>query len=224
MKWLNAPWLQSERLQRAARPLAIAELRPVEAETAPLRSIPKHVRDAFLAVEDQRFYDHGGVDWQRVGGAVLANVRAAGVSQGFSTITMQLARNVFPDRLRASQRTLLRKLAEVRVAFDIESTFEKDEILELYLSHIYFGNGARGIQAASKYYFGVPAAQLSLAQAATLAAMPKGPAHYDPRRHPKEARERRDLVLALMEEQERISPDAAGRARSSPLRTSRRRE
>jgi 1A family penicillin-binding protein len=200
-----------------------AELRPVEAETAPLRSIPKHVRDAFVAVEDQRFYDHGGVDWRRVFGASAANVRAGGVREGFSTITMQLARNVFPDRLRASERTLWRKLVEVRVAYDIESTFSKDEILELYLSHIYFGNGARGIEAAAKYYFGVRAAQLSLAQAAALAALPKGPALFDPRRHPKEARERRDLVLTLMEEQERITPAAAKRARSSPLRTSRRR-
>ena len=200
-----------------------AELRPVEAETAPLSSIPKPVRDAFVAVEDQRFYDHGGVDWRRVGGAAVANLRAAGVREGFSTITMQLARNVFPDRLRASQRTLLRKLAEVRVAYAIESTFSKDEILELYLSHIYFGNGARGIEAAAKYYFDVRAAQLSLAQAASLAALPKGPALFDPRRHPHEARERRDLVLALMEEQQRITPDEASRARSSPLRTSRRR-
>ena len=201
-----------------------AELRPVEAETAPLKTIPKHVHEAFVAVEDQRFYDHGGVDWRRVGGAVFANVREGGVAEGFSTITMQLARNVFPDRLRASQRTLTRKLAEVRVAFGIESRFSKDEILELYLSHIYFGNGARGIQAASKYYFGVPASQLSLAQAATLAALPKGPALYDPRRHPKEARERRDLVLTLMEEQERVSPADAQRARATPLRTSRRKE
>jgi 1A family penicillin-binding protein len=200
-----------------------AELRPVEAETAPLRSIPKHVRDAFLAVEDRRFFDHGGVDWRRVVGAAFANLRAAGVREGFSTISMQLARNVFPDRLRASQRTLWRKLAEVRVAYDIESTFSKQEILELYLSHIYFGNGARGIPAAAKYYFGVPASQLSLAQAASLAALPKGPALFDPRRHPKEARARRDLVLTLMEEQKRITPAAASRARSSPLRTSRRR-
>ena len=263
-------WLQSERVHRLARPLAIAalivltlggigwtrcgfrgcpdverlrayqpggasklfdrngrafaELRPVEAETAPLGTIPKQVRDAFIAVEDRRFYEHGGVDWRRVGGAALANVRAGGVAEGFSTITMQLARNVFPDRLRASQRTLWRKLAEVRVAYDIESTFSKDEILELYLSHIYFGNGARGIEAAAKYYFGVRASQLSLAQAASLAAMPKAPALFDPRRHPKEARERRDLVLALMEEQKRIRPADAARARSSPLRTSRRRE
>jgi 1A family penicillin-binding protein len=201
-----------------------AELRPVEAETAPLKSIPKHVRDAFVAVEDQRFYDHGGVDWRRVGGATVANLRAAGVAEGFSTITMQLARNVFPDRLRASQRTLLRKFAEVRVAYAIESRFSKDEILELYLSHIYFGNGARGIEAAAKYYFGVSVSQLSLAQAAALAAMPKGPALFDPRRHPKEALERRDLVLTLMEEQKRITPAEAAGARSLPLRTSRRRE
>lgn len=269
MEWRNMEWLQSERLRRAARPLAIgalvllvvtgfawtrcgwrgcpdverlrayqpggasklfdrhgrefAELRPVEAETAPLASIPKHVRDAFLAVEDQRFYDHGGVDWRRVFGATVANVRAAGVREGFSTITMQLARNVFPDRLRASQRTLWRKFSEVRVAYGIESTFSKDEILELYLSHIYFGNGARGIEAAAKYYFGVPASKLSLAQAASLAALPKGPALFDPRRHPQEARERRDLVLALMEEQKRISSADASRARSTPLGTSRRR-
>lgn len=273
-EWLQSErvqrWRNSERLQRAGRPLAIAalimlavggigwtrcgwrgcpdverlrayqpggasrlfdrngrqfaELRPVEAETAPLKTIPKHVREAFLAVEDRRFYDHGGVDWRRVGGAAFANLREGGVAEGFSTITMQLARNVFPDRLRASQRTLWRKLAEVRVAFDIESTFSKDEILELYLSHIYFGNGARGIEAASKYYFGVRASQLSLAQAATLAAMPKGPAHYDPRRHPKEAQERRDLVLTLMEDQKRISPAEAQRARATALRTSRRKE
>lgn len=93
-----------------------AELRPVAAETAPLRSIPKHVREAFIAVEDHRFYDHGAVDWRRVGGATVANLRAGGVSEGFSTITMQLARNVFPDRLRARDRTLWRKFIEVRVA------------------------------------------------------------------------------------------------------------
>ena len=98
-------------------------------------------------------------------------------------ITMQLARNVFPDRIRARERTLARKLLEVRVAREIEDEFEKDEILELYLNHIYFGNGARGIEAAARHYFGVPARELTLAQAALLAALPKGPSHYDPRRH-----------------------------------------
>ena len=104
-------------------------------------------------------------------GAALANVRGGGVEQGFSTITMQLARNVFPDRIPARERTLGRKLLEVRVAYEIEDRFDKDEILELYLSHIYFGNGARGIDAAARHYFGVPAERLTLRQAALLAGL-----------------------------------------------------
>src|SRR5258708_31053527 len=180
-----------------------ADLRPVEGATVPLRLIPKHVRDAFLAVEDQRFYSHGGVDWRRVAGATLANLRRGGVDQGFSTVTMQLARNVFPDRIRARERTLTRKILEVRVAYEIEDRFDKDEILELYLSHIYFGNGARGVEAAARHYFGTSASRLTLSQAALLAGLIRGPSRYDPRRYPDRARERRDLVLTLMERQGR---------------------
>ena len=208
-------------LDREGRPFG--DLAPVEGELVTLKSLPKHVPQAFLAVEDRRFYEHGAVDWMRVAGALWANVRSHKVEEGSSTITMQLARNVFPDRIPGQERTLARKLLEVRVAFEIEDDFEKDEILELYLNHIYFGNGARGIEAAARHYFGVHARELSLPQAALLAALPKGPGHYDPRRHPEEARERRDLVLSLMAEQGRIDAAAADRPRAAPARVARRR-
>jgi penicillin-binding protein 1A len=208
-------------LDREGRPFG--DLAPVEGELVTLRSLPKHVPQAFLAVEDQRFYEHGAVDWQRVMGALWANLRSRKVEEGSSTITMQLARNVFPERIPGQERTLARKLLEVRVALEIESDFEKDEILEMYLNHIYFGNGARGIEAAARHYFGVHARELSLTQAALLAALPKGPGHYDPRRNPDAARARRDLVLSRMAEQNRITSDAAERARRAPLRVMRRR-
>jgi penicillin-binding protein 1A len=208
-------------LDREGRPFG--DLAPVEGELVTLKSLPKHVPQAFLAVEDRRFYEHGAVDWMRVPGALWANLRSRKVEEGSSTITMQLARNVFPERIPGQERTLARKLLEVRVAFEIEGDFEKDEILELYLNHIYFGNGARGIEAAARHYFGIHARELTLPQAALLAALPKGPGHYDPRRHPREARERRDLVLSLMEEQDRIEEAAAGRARAAPLGVARRR-
>jgi penicillin-binding protein 1A len=215
------PGKASRLLDRQGRPFG--ELRPVDGATVPLRLIPRHVREAFLAVEDQRFYAHGPVDWPRAVGAARANLRGRAFGQGFSTVTMQLARNVFPDRIPARQRTLVRKLLEIRVAGEIEHRFDKDEILELYLSHIYFGNGARGIDAAARHYFGVRAEQLTVPQAATLAAMPKSPSNYDPRRHPDRARERRDLVLALMQAQGRLGAAEAEAARQTPLGVVRRR-
>ena len=194
-----------------------AELTPVERQIVPLSSLPAHVPQAFLAVEDQRFREHRGVDLRRVGGAILANLRSGDIEQGFSTITMQVARNIFPDRIPGQERSLARKLTEIRVAREIEHRYSKDEILELYLNHIYFGNRARGIEAAAKQYFGVPAAELTLAQAAVLAALPKAPSYYDPRRHPEAARERRDLVLVLMEKQGRIHRFMAEEARRGEL-------
>jgi len=194
-----------------------ADLAPVEGELVKLSSLPKHVPEAFIAVEDQRFRDHGAVDLRRILGALWSNVRSGGVEEGSSTITMQLARNVFPDALPGRQRTLGRKILEVRVAHEIEGEFTKDQILEMYLNHIYFGNGAKGIEAAARHYFARPASKLTLAQAALLAALPKAPTHYDPRRHPREARERRNLVLTLMQDQKRVEAQAAEAARKSPL-------
>jgi penicillin-binding protein 1A len=195
----------------------LADLTPVSQQIVPLHNLPSHVAQAFLAVEDQRFHEHHGIDLKRVGGAVLANLRSGDFEQGFSTITMQVARNIFPERIPGEERSLARKLTEIRVAKEIEQRYSKEEILELYLNHIYFGNRARGIEAASRQYFGVSARELTLPQAALLAALPKAPSHYDPRRHPEEARERRDLVLSLMERQKRIPRLMAQEARREPL-------
>lgn len=194
-----------------------ADLAPTEREVVPLAALPSHVPQAFLAVEDQRFYEHAGVDWHRVGGAVVANLRAKGFAQGFSTITMQLARNVFPDDIPGQEQTLRRKLLEIRVAQDIERTFSKQEILELYLNNIYFGNRARGIEAAARQYFNRPAQELTVSQAALLAALPKAPSHYDPRRHPEAALARRNLVIDLMLKQGRIPRLMAEDARRGEL-------
>ncbi len=194
-----------------------ADLTPVEQKIVPLGSLPSHVAEAFLAVEDQRFYAHNGVDLRRVGGALLANLRSGGFDQGFSTISMQLARNVFPDRIPGQEQSLARKALEVRVAREIEHRYSKQEILELYLNHIYFGNRAHGIEAAAQQYFRIPATQLSLTQAALLAALPKAPSYYDPRRHPERALERRNLVLKLLEDQGRVPHLQALEAQRSPL-------
>ena len=161
----------------------------------PLDSLPEYVPQAFVAIEDKAFWDHGGVDWSRVFGAMFANVKAGGVAQGGSTITMQLARNVFPDKLPASQQTLWRKLGEVRVAKEIEDRFEKREILQMYLNQIYFGEGAWGIQNAAMEYFGKPASQLTLAEAATLAALPQAPSRLNPRVNAEGAIARRAVVF-----------------------------
>src|SRR5690606_32964386 len=138
-----------------------------------LDSLPRHVGDAFIAIEDQRFWNHGGVDVQRVFGAMLQNVRSGGVQEGASTITMQLARNIFPDDLPANEKTVWRKVGEARVARQIEGRYTKQEILELYLNQIYFGEGAWGIEAAAQEYFGKSATDIDLAEAATLAALPR---------------------------------------------------
>ncbi len=196
---------------------AFADLAPAEREIVALSSLPSMVPQAFLAVEDQRFYEHRGVDWRRVGGAVFANLRAGGFAQGFSTISMQLARNVFPERIPGEQQTTRRKLLEIRVAQEIEHHYSKEEILELYLNNIYFGNRAKGIEAASRQYFGHPARELTLPEAALLAGLPKAPTHYDPRRHPDEALTRRNLVLALLRDQGRIPRTLAEQARRQPL-------
>ena len=194
-----------------------ADFSPVAYEVVALEALPGWVPDAFVAVEDRRFREHGGVDWVRVAGAMLANVRQGRMAQGSSTLSMQLARTLFSNRIRREDRTLSRKLLEVRVAREVETAYTKDEILELYLNHIYLGGGLHGVQAASRNLFGKDAADLELHEAALLAGLPRAPAHYDPRRRPDAARTRRDLVLSLMELQGLVSPEEAEAARAEPL-------
>jgi 1A family penicillin-binding protein len=168
-------------------------------------SMPEHLLNAFVAIEDRRFWNHGGVDWRRTVGALMQNVRARDIEEGSSTITMQLARNVFPEQLPASERTLTRKLGEARMARQIESRYSKREIIELYLNQIYFGSGAYGIEAAAEEYFGKTTSALTLAESALLAALPRAPSRLNPRANREAALEGRTLVLRRMADQGLIS-------------------
>ncbi|MFN8652004.1 MAG: PBP1A family penicillin-binding protein [Gemmatimonadales bacterium] len=186
-----------------------------------LSQISPPVVAAFVTVEDKRFYEHHGVDWYRAFGAVKATVThlllGSGRMQGFSTITMQLARNLFPDDISGQDRTPRRKLREMHVAFDLESQFKKDKILELYLNQINLGNGAFGVEAAAQRYFGKSARDLNVAEAATLAGIPRSPTRYNPRRNPDLSVERRNLILELMADEGVLPRAEAERWKSYPL-------
>jgi penicillin-binding protein 1A len=160
------------------------------------------------------------VDWRSAGRAFLRNLSAVGIREGFSTITMQVVRNAFLPHL-SNERSLRRKLIEIELARRLERTLTKQQILEMYLNVIYLGNGTYGVEAASRDLFGKGVARLTLAEAATLAGLAKGPSLYAPRRHPERARARRDLVLSLMAREGYISPALAERARKEPLRLAR---
>ena len=188
-----------------------------------LEDIPKVVQNAFVVTEDKRFYSHRGIDWVRVPGAMLSNVRAGRWAEGFSTVTMQLARNVFPERL-TRDKTLTRKLKEARVARMIENKYTKAKILELYLNQIYLGNGAYGIETAAQRYFGKSARDLNLAEAATLAGLPKAPTRYDPRRYPDRAIQRRNTILELLRREGVVSDADANLAKAYPLRLAQKTE
>ena len=195
----------------------IAEIGLERRTLVPLRDIPRVVREAFLTTEDKRFYEHAGIDWYRVLGAGLKNIRAGGYAQGFSTITMQLARNVFPERI-SREKNLVRKLKEAKVARAIEARYSKDKILELYLNQIYLGNGAYGVETAAQRYFGKSVRDLNLAEAATLAGLPKAPERYNPRRFPDRAVQRRNTIVALLQHDGKISEADARLAMAFPLK------
>ncbi|MCA1825559.1 MAG: PBP1A family penicillin-binding protein [Myxococcales bacterium] len=195
----------------------LARLAPEERIVVPLTAMSPMLVRSFLAVEDQRFYSHHGIDWRRVAGAFLRDLRTLSPKEGSSTITMQLARNVFPDSLTRA-RTLRRKIAEMFVARRIEQHFTKEQILEMYLNQIYLGNGYYGVEAAARGYFGKTALDLNPAQAALLAALPKAPSNYDPRRFPDLALKRRNLVLGQMAKSKVISAKEEAAARKTKLR------
>src|SRR5687767_511485 len=177
--------------------------------------IPRIVQDAFVSTEDKRFYSHAGIDWYRATGVILRSP-IHGFSQGFSTITMQLARNVFPEKI-SREKTLIRKVKEAKVARAIEAKYDKKRILELYLNQIDLGHGAYGVETASQRYFGKSVRDLNLAEAATLAALPKAPARYNPVRYPERAIQRRNTVVGLMRDAGKVSEADASRARAYPL-------
>jgi penicillin-binding protein 1A len=188
-----------------------------------LDEMPPYLKQAFVAIEDKRFYQHHGIDFSRVLGAVRANILALGWEQGFSTITMQLARNVFPDRITRA-KTLGRKLKEAKVARELEETYSKDRILELYLNQIYLGNGAYGVETAALRYFGRSARDLNVPEAALLAALPQLPERYNPRRHPARAVRRRNVVIDVMRQQGYLTAQQAEEAKAYPLTLSARQD
>src|SRR5205085_859651 len=159
-----------------------------------LKDLPVYLPQAFVAIEDRRFYSHRGVDPLGIARAMAMNVLRRGVSQGGSTITQQLAKNLFFTQ----ERTFQRKLQEVVLALWLERKFSKTQILELYLNRVYFGAGAYGVEAAAQRYFGKAARQVTLAEAALLAGLVKSPSRLAPTRNPDGAERRAQLVLTAM--------------------------
>lgn len=179
----------------------------------PLRQIPKPMIDAILSIEDRRFYSHWGIDPVRVMGALWNDILAGRPEQGGSTITQQLARNLFLTH----EKTFTRKIKEAILAVRIEQTYTKDEILEMYFNQIYFGEGAYGLDAAAKVFFGKQVHQLTLPECALLAGLPRNPRDYSPRREPDRALRRRNLVLAAMLQNKTISRAVYESASEAPL-------
>ncbi len=192
---------------------------PVRRIPVTFAQIPEHVREAFVAVEDRRFREHDGIDMRGVLRAMVNNVRAGGVREGASTITMQLARNAF---LTSSTRGWRRKALEVRYTGLIEAALTKDEILERYLNTIYFGNGTWGIEAASRDLLGKSISKATLADAALLAGLPKAPSSYSPRKYPERAQARRDVVLGVLAKAGLMDSAAAERVRGRTVRVPKR--
>ena len=179
----------------------------------PFKDIPKVMKDAVLAIEDARFYQHGGVDYIGLLRASLANLGRA-KSQGASTITMQVARNVY----LSSEKTFTRKIYEILLTSKLEHMLSKDQIFEIYLNQIYLGNRAYGFAAASEAYFGKPLKNISIAEAAMLAGLPKAPSAYNPIVNPKRARARQLYIIERMEENGFITKEQAVAAKQEELK------
>ncbi len=217
------------RIQNAKGDIGFLELEPLEIARlfgpsresrllVSIQQVPRHLVDAVLAIEDHRFHEHGGVDWWGVLRALWTDLLARRVVQGGSTITQQLVKNYFLD----PGRNLKRKALEASMAVIIEAQYGKDEILEMYLNEIYLGQrgsvSIHGIGEAARYYFGRNVEDLTLAEAATLAGMIRGPNNYTPLEKPEAARERRNVVLKRMLDLDKISREQFDRARGEPLK------
>jgi penicillin-binding protein 2D len=180
----------------------------------PLDKIPSYMRDATVAIEDRKFYSHTGFDITRIAGAALTDIRHMSKVEGASTITMQLARNLYLSH----DKTWSRKVREAVLTMQLELNYTKPQLLELYMNQIYYGHGAYGIQAAAKTYFGKNAGDLTLAEASMLAGLPKGPRFYSPFVNMKAAKERQDMVLTAMVNEKFITAQQAAQARTAPIK------
>ena len=181
-----------------------------------IRDVPDVMINAILAAEDERFYSHGGVDYLSVMRAAASNL-SSGTQQGAGTITMQVARNFFLTR----EKTITRKLREVLLAWKIEANLSKDEILQLYVNQIFLGQRAYGFAAAAQIYFGKPLKDVSIAEAAMLAGLPKAPSAFNPISNPKRAKTRQLYVLRRMHDLKFITDDGFREAQNAPLAVAR---
>jgi membrane peptidoglycan carboxypeptidase len=183
----------------------------------PLEEIPLSLQQALIATEDARFYRHHGVDFEGIARALLINLQDRQFSEGGSTITQQLVKNLFLSQ----EKTIRRKVEEVILAIGVEMRFSKEEILEMYFNHIYYGSKASGIGAAADIYFGKKVKDLNLAESAMLAGLPQAPSLYSPYINLQAAKQRQSAVLDLMAKQGFISPGSAEKTKQAPLRLAR---
>ncbi len=197
---------------------AIGEFAKERRHVVPIGEIPELLKRAFLAIEDDKFYQHYGVNLKAVLRSLVANRKAGAKGQGASTITMQLPRNILPEEV-GREKKWERKIKETFMSFQIEQRYSKDQILEFYLNHIFMGKNSYGIYAAADTYFSKEPKDLTLAECATLAAIPKGPSIFNPITNPEKTGERRDLVLDRMRKLKWISEEQYQRAISTPLVT-----
>jgi len=191
---------------------AIATRGEMGGQSIPIKALPPYLPQAFIAIEDRRFRSHFGVDLIGLGRALFVNLRSMQVREGGSTLTQQLAKNLF----LTDERTVTRKLDELVLSFWLEREYTKNEILELYLNRVYFGAGAYGVEAAAQRYFGKPARLVTLGEAAILAGLVKAPSRLTPTRNPRLARERANLVLDAMVEEGFITAEMAKTAKARP--------
>ncbi|MEQ6377221.1 PBP1A family penicillin-binding protein [Bacillaceae bacterium S4-13-56] len=185
----------------------IAQLYNQNRTLVPIDDIPHHVQEAFIAVEDKRFYEHAGIDSRSVLRAIFRNIASGKKAEGASTITQQLVKNIF----LTNEKTWTRKIKEVMAATYLEHNYTKQKILEYYLNTIYFGHGVYGIEAASEYFFQKKSEELTTVEGAMLAAIPKAPNYYSPTVNPVQTKERRNLVLRLMQEEDYLTAEEAVR-------------
>lgn len=193
---------------------AVLALNPSRVIWVSLDRIPLLLRQAVVLLEDRQFYEHQGVDFRGIARALLQNIRSGRATQGGSTITQQLAKNIF----LTNEKTISRKLVEVGYAVRIDHKYTKDQILEYYLNQIYLGHGIYGVEAASRFYFDRHVWELQLGDLAMLAGLIRGPEHYSPFRNPETAVERRDLVLGVLEKEQMITEEEYRRGIGERLR------